>query len=93
MEWGYSASFSGSASHPVGLLGTVSFGVDAARNSVFAVLHRFDPNQGAHQVIEDSFGSWRLLDPGHTFSLGIFIDGLMPPQSQVALTQTLVSLT
>src|ERR1700741_2602894 len=60
MEWGYSASFSGSASHPVGLLGTVSFGVDAARNSVFAVLHRFDATQGAHKVIEDSFGSWRL---------------------------------
>ena len=60
MDWGYSVSFSGSASHPVGLLGTVSFGVDAKRNSVFAVLHRFDANQGAHEVIEDSIASWRL---------------------------------
>jgi hypothetical protein len=33
------------------------------------------------------------LDPGHTFSLSTFVDGLMPPQSEVALTQTLVSLT
>ena len=33
------------------------------------------------------------LDPGHTFSLGTFIDGAMPPESQVALSQTLVSLT
>jgi hypothetical protein len=60
MEWGYSASFSGSASHPLGLLGTVSFGVDAKRDSVFAILHRFDPNQGAHKIIEDSIASWRL---------------------------------
>jgi hypothetical protein len=60
MDWGYSASFSGSASHPMGLLGTVSFGVDAKRNSVFAILHRFDANQGAHEVIEDSIASWRL---------------------------------
>jgi len=60
MNWGYSVSFSGSASHPVGLLGTVSFGVDAKRNSVFAVLHRFDAKQGAHEVIEDSIVSWRL---------------------------------
>ena len=60
MDWGYSVSFSESASHPVGLLGTVSFGVDAKRNSVFAVLHRFDATQGAHKVIEDSIASWRL---------------------------------
>jgi hypothetical protein len=60
MEWGYSASFSGSASHPVGLLGTVTFGVAAERDSIYAVLHRFDASQGAHQVIEDSIASWRL---------------------------------
>jgi len=60
MEWGYSASFSGSASHPVGVLGAVSFGVDAARNSVYAVLHRFDANQGSRKVIEDTIASWRL---------------------------------
>lgn len=60
MDWGYSASFSGSASHPVGLLGTVSFGVDAKRNSVFGILHRFDANQGARRVIADAIASWRL---------------------------------
>jgi hypothetical protein len=32
------------------------------------------------------------LNPGHTFSLGTFIDGKIPPQTEVALTQTLVSL-
>jgi hypothetical protein len=60
MKWGYSASFSGEGSHPVGMLGTVRFGVDAKQSSLFAVLHRFDASRGAHSVIEDSLASWRL---------------------------------
>jgi hypothetical protein len=32
------------------------------------------------------------LNPGHIFDLGAFIEGTMPPQKEVALTQTLVSL-
>lgn len=60
MDWGYSGAFSGSASHPVGVLGTVSFGVDAKRNSIFAILHRFDASQGAHDVLEDTIASWRM---------------------------------
>jgi hypothetical protein len=32
------------------------------------------------------------LKPEHTFKLGDFIDGKMPPQTEVAQTQTLVSL-
>ena len=32
------------------------------------------------------------LKPGHTFNLGAFIDGKEPPQAEVALAQTLVSL-
>ena len=60
MDWDYSVSFSGSASHPVGMLGSVSFGVDAKHNAVFAVLHRFDENQGASDVMQDSISSWRL---------------------------------
>jgi hypothetical protein len=60
MNWGYSAAFSGSASHPIGLLGALTFGLDAKINSAFAVLHRFDAQQGAHEVIEDTIKSWRL---------------------------------
>jgi hypothetical protein len=61
MDWGYAVSFSGSASHPIGLLGTASFGVDAKHNSVFAVLHRFDPEtEHAHKAIENTISSWRL---------------------------------
>jgi hypothetical protein len=32
------------------------------------------------------------LNPGHAFDLGTFIDGRTPPQKEVGLTQTLVSL-
>jgi hypothetical protein len=32
------------------------------------------------------------LNPGRAFDLGTFIDGKTPPQREVALTQTLVSL-
>jgi len=60
MDWGYSASFSGEGSHPVGLLGSVSFGVDAKGDSVFAILHRFDQSQLAGNVMQDSISSWRL---------------------------------
>jgi hypothetical protein len=44
----------------VGLLGSVSFGVDAKYSPAFAILHRFDANQGAFEVLEDSIKSWRL---------------------------------
>jgi hypothetical protein len=68
MDCGYTASFSGTASHPVGLLGTVSFGVDAKRDSLYAILHRFPATQGAHDVIEDFVASWRL--PRHVAYVG-----------------------
>jgi hypothetical protein len=60
MQWGYAVAGSISASHPLGVLGTVSFGVEAERDSIFAVLQRFDESQGAHAVISDTLASWRL---------------------------------
>ncbi|HEY3707476.1 MAG TPA: hypothetical protein VGL22_20610 [Terracidiphilus sp.] len=60
LSCGYSGLFSGSASHPVGMLGSVSFGVDAKGDSTYALLHRFDAGQGASDVIQDSSTSWRL---------------------------------
>jgi hypothetical protein len=32
------------------------------------------------------------LKPGHTFDLGTFIEGTLPPEKEVALTQTLVAV-
>ena len=40
MLWGYQASGSFSGSHPIGALGTVTFGAQAKGDSVYAVLHR-----------------------------------------------------
>jgi hypothetical protein len=42
------------ASHPVGLLGSVSFGVDAARDAVYAVVHRFADTESANNVLGDT---------------------------------------
>jgi hypothetical protein len=33
-----------------------------------------------------------VLNTGHTFDLGTFLTGNMPPGNEVALTQTLVNL-
>jgi hypothetical protein len=60
MNFGYSASFSGSASHPIGLLGSLRFGADASGQSGFGIIHQFDNNEGSHDVLADTLSSWRL---------------------------------
>ena len=60
MLCGYRASGSFSGSHPIGALGTVSFGAQASGDSVYAVLHRFGAATGAATVLGDTIGSWRL---------------------------------
>jgi hypothetical protein len=60
MDWGYSVAGSGSVSHPIGVLGSVSFGVDAKRDALFAILHRFGKDDRAHIALDDTFASWRL---------------------------------
>jgi hypothetical protein len=49
-------------------------------------------SRGSRESTEDPVAKWIPEFPGHTFDLGTFIDGKMPPQTEVALTQTLVSL-
>ena len=68
MDFGYSASFSGSGSNPVGMLGSATFGVDAKRESLYALVHGFNANEGAHSVLTDSIASWRL--PRQVASVG-----------------------
>ena len=67
-DWGYSVAASASLSHPIGALGSVSFGVDAKRNAMFAILHRFANTTRAHLVLDDVFASWRL--PRHVAFAG-----------------------
>src|SRR5205807_814670 len=59
---GYAASGHLDATHPLGVVGSASFGVEAARASVFAVIHRFSADEAttARTVIADTVSSWRL---------------------------------
>jgi hypothetical protein len=68
MDFGYTASVSASATQPIGLLGSATFGVDASGDSTFALLHRFDGTRGAYDVMAESFNSWRL--PRHVALVG-----------------------
>lgn len=60
MLLGYNASGSFAGSHPIGALGTVSFGAHASGNAVYAVLHRIAADSGAATALEDTISSWRL---------------------------------
>lgn len=57
---GYKASGSFSASHPIGVLGSLTFGADVSAGGVYAVLHRFPGNTGAATVLGETASSWRL---------------------------------
>ena len=63
---GYQASGSVSGTHPIGVLGSFTFGASAAANGVSAVLHRFDAGAGADSVLQDTILSWKF--PRHITS-------------------------
>jgi hypothetical protein len=60
MSWGYEVQGSVDGEHPIGALGTLTFGVEARRDSVFAVLHRFANAEGAQDVVARCARSWQL---------------------------------
>jgi hypothetical protein len=60
MSWGYDVAGSASATHPLGTLGSLKFGVEAKRDALYAVLHRFPGTTGASTAIAGAVGSWRL---------------------------------
>jgi hypothetical protein len=60
LDFGLSATATASATSPIGMLGSVTFGVNAKGDSAFAVLHQFDATQGAADALTDTFSSWRL---------------------------------
>jgi hypothetical protein len=60
MLWGYNASGSFSGSHPIGALGTASFGAQASSDAVYAVVHRIAAGTGAATALGDTVSSWRL---------------------------------
>ena len=60
MMWDYNIQGSVSGSHPIGVLGSLTFGVDGSRASKFAVIHRFDKSTTARTALRDTVASWRL---------------------------------
>src|SRR6185436_9129388 len=60
LRTGYKASGSVKGSHPVGALGSVTFGASGAASGVSAVLRRFAENTGADTVMAATVKSWRL---------------------------------
>jgi hypothetical protein len=70
---GYQVQGSFSGSHPIGALGTVTFGVEGQREAVYAVLHSFPSTAGANDVLRSTVGSWKL--PRHVQSSGDLAPG------------------
>jgi len=76
MSWGYLVNGSFSGSHPIGVLGSVTFGGDASHDSFYAVLHRFSAATGARTALADLFSSWRLprhVKQAHDLSPGSWL--------------------
>src|SRR5262249_5841055 len=49
-----------SGSHPIGVIGSVTFGASAKAAGISAVLHRFASNEGADTVLKETVRSWKL---------------------------------
>jgi hypothetical protein len=60
LSTGYQASGSVSGSHPIGAVGSFTFGASGAASGLSAVLHRFPGNTGADTVLGDTITSWKL---------------------------------
>lgn len=60
LSWGYGINGAFSGSHPAGVLGSVTFGAEGKRDSLYAVLHRFPGDTDARTALGDLFSSWRL---------------------------------
>ena len=56
----FQANGSVKGSHPIGVLGSFTFGAQVAMSGVSGVLHRFPSNAGADTVLEDTVRSWKL---------------------------------
>ena len=66
LQAGYRASGSVKGSHPIGVLGSFTFGAQAAMSGVSGVLHRFPSKAGADTALTETVRSWKL--PRHVDS-------------------------
>src|SRR5581483_2170018 len=73
LSTGYTASGSVSGAHPIGVIGSLTFGASAAAAGLSAVLHRFPDTDGAATVLGDTIKSWKL--PRHVNSANSLAPG------------------
>jgi len=73
LSTGYTASGSVSGAHPIGVIGSLTFGASAAAAGLSAVLHRFPDTDGAATVLGDTIESWKL--PRHVNSANSLAPG------------------
>lgn len=66
LRTGYQASGSVTGTHPIGAIGSFTFGASGAASGLSAVLHRFPKTAGADTVLLDTVRSWKL--PRHVAS-------------------------
>ncbi|MCZ2150149.1 MAG: hypothetical protein LC126_20520 [Bryobacterales bacterium] len=66
LRTGYTASGSVSGSHPIGAIGSVTFGASGASSGISAVLHRFSDATGADDVLSSTVRGWKL--PRHVLT-------------------------
>lgn len=59
-SWGYGINGAFSGSHPIGVLGSVTFGAQGEHDRLYAVVHRFAAVTDARTALGDLFTSWRL---------------------------------
>jgi hypothetical protein len=60
LQSGYQASGSVTGSHPIGVLGSFTFGAQVASSGISAVLHRFPISAGADTALKETVQSWKL---------------------------------
>jgi hypothetical protein len=66
LRTGYTASGSVDGTHPIGAIGSFTFGASGAASGLSAVLRRFPADAGADTVLADTVRSWKL--PRHIHS-------------------------
>ena len=60
LSWAYGINGAFSGSHPIGVLGSMTFGAQGEHDRLYAVVHRFPAATDARTALDDLFSSWRL---------------------------------
>src|SRR5262249_51083682 len=91
MEWGWNAAANISAKHPIGMLGSVTFGADVKTDRLYAVLHGFPGTALAPTALTETFSSWRL--PRHLAQKPSLNDEIAPSTWIIAEAEGSVALS